>query len=55
MPAQALFIIVSPHHHRHGIPANQRADAALHKQVTGHYSLIFGLDGVFEGRGNRGG
>ena len=44
--ADAGVVLVLPHHHGHGVPANQALDAALHRAVAGIGSFVFGADGV---------
>ena len=53
MPPQAFVIVVGTHHHGHGIPANQRAYAALHKQIARHRPLVRGGDSVAKWCRNR--
>ncbi|CAM5567776.1 hypothetical protein SSTU70S_04034 [Stutzerimonas stutzeri] len=44
---------VGAHHHRQGVPAYQRADAAFHEQVAGHACFVGDGDGVAVRRGDR--
>ncbi len=55
MTAQALVIIISTHHHRHGVPTNQGANSALHKQIAGHSLFGNGRDGIDVRSGNNSG
>ena len=52
MPAKSVLVVVCAHHHRHGIPADKRAYAALHKQIPGHGSLVLRGDRVAKRGGN---
>ena len=52
MPAQSLVVVVGAHYHCQRIPANQRADTALHEQIAGHALFSGRLDGVAKGRGD---
>ncbi len=60
MATQALVVLVCPHHHGQGIPADQGADAALHEQVAGHTLFPRGGNGIAKrggdgiGRGDAG-
>ena len=53
MSAQALVVIIAAHHHGQRVPAHQRADAALHEDITGHHLFFGGCDGVGKGRRDR--
>ncbi len=50
--AKLARLAVRTHHHRHRVPADQRADAPLHRGVAGHLRLVRRRDGVdvFGGR-----
>ena len=48
--ADAGIIFVLAHHHRHGVPAREAFDAALHGAVAGIRHLVLGRDGVDVGR-----
>src|SRR5690606_29611336 len=49
---QVWVLQVGAHHHRQGVPADQRANAALHEQVAGHLRFASDGDGVAVGRGD---
>ena len=53
MPTQTFIVIIGAHHHGQCIPANQRANTALHKQVAGHAAFIGRFDGIAKWRGDR--
>jgi hypothetical protein len=40
--ADAVGLLVGAHHHRHGVPAHQRADALLEREVAGVLGLLVG-------------
>ena len=50
MAADAGVVLVLPHHHGHGVPADQALDAALHGAVAGIGHFVLGPDGVDVGR-----
>ena len=50
VPADAVALLVGPHHHRHRVPADDVADFALHLDVAGVHGLLRGVDGVDVGR-----
>jgi len=43
--------LVGAHHHGHGVPSNQRANAALHEQIARHARFLGHRDAVTEWRG----
>ncbi len=49
--AQFARLAVRPHHHRHRVPADQAADAPLHRGVAGGLRLLRGRDRVDIGGG----
>ena len=55
MAADARTFLVRPHHHRHGIPADDALDLPLQLAVAGIRGLLIGRDGVDIGRGGAGG
>ena len=46
VPAEIVIALVGAEHHGQGVPANERANAALHEQVAGHERLFGGRDRV---------
>ena len=46
MAAKRSVLQVCTHHHRHGVPANQGANGALHEKITGHPGFFTDGDGV---------
>ncbi len=55
MPAQPVIVVVAPHHHGHGIPAHQRANAAFHEKIAGHHFFLCGGDRIGERSDGSGG
>src|SRR5690606_25177357 len=57
MAAEAVLVLVGPHHHGQGIPADQGANSPLHKEIAGHALFPGGGNGVAKrgGDGVRGG
>ena len=54
MTTDSLALLVGTHYHRQSIPADYRANTALHKQIAGHTLFAVGGDSVVVGGGNRG-
>src|SRR6185437_9131844 len=52
VPAEFARLAVGAHHHRHRVPADQRADAPFHRRVAGRFGLEMRGNGVdvFGGR-----
>jgi hypothetical protein len=48
VPTQLSRALIRTHDHRHGIPADQRADPPLHEQITRHSRLLGHRNGVTE-------
>ena len=46
VPADAGIFLVLPMDHRHGVPADQALDAALHRPITGVRMLFLHRNGV---------
>ena len=46
VPTDSGELAVGPHDHRHGVPADQPPDAALHLLVARKEGFLFGADGV---------
>ena len=44
--AEIALALIGAHHHRQGVPADQRADAPLHEQIPGHEGFLAGGNGV---------
>ena len=44
--ADARVILVLPHHHRHGVPADEALDAALHGAIAGVRHFVFHPYGI---------
>ena len=54
MAAQSLIVIITAHHHSQCIPAHQRANPALHEDITGHHFFFGRRDRIGKGGGDSG-
>ena len=51
VPAEAGMFLVGPHHHRHGVPADQRADPPLQSGIPRAAFFLRRRNGIEIGRG----